>query len=179
MRNSARSGRDELIIAGNVDHFSARTTLEAYPTLDCAINWGVSTISRKHAMGRRHARRSSASEEGSDVQDRNGRAAAKGARCGWLGKPAGLRGLITQGRVEIDRVVVSELGSKVDPLRQEIRVDGVTLHRPKRLYFAVNKTPWRRHHQLRSQRPTTGDRPRADGRAGVSPSDDSIGPARA
>jgi 23S rRNA pseudouridine2605 synthase len=43
--------------------------------------------------------------------------------------------------VEIDRRVVTELGTKVDPLQSEIRVDGVVLHRPKRLYFAVNKPP--------------------------------------
>src|SRR5687768_7248962 len=47
--------------------------------------------------------------------------------------------LITQGRVEIDRQVVTELGTKVDPLQHEIRVDGVALHRPKKVYFAVNK----------------------------------------
>ncbi len=47
--------------------------------------------------------------------------------------------LITQGRVEVDRQVVTELGTKVDPLQHEIRVDGVMLHRPKKLYFAVNK----------------------------------------
>jgi 23S rRNA pseudouridine2605 synthase len=58
-----------------------------------------------------------------------------------LGSRRDCEELITQGRVEIDRQVVSELGTKVDPLRHEIRVDGVVLHRPKRLYFAVNKPP--------------------------------------
>ncbi|MDX1946306.1 MAG: pseudouridine synthase [Pirellulaceae bacterium] len=47
--------------------------------------------------------------------------------------------LITAGRVEIDRQVVTELGTRVDPVRQEIRVDGEALRRPKKLYFAVNK----------------------------------------
>jgi 23S rRNA pseudouridine2605 synthase len=58
-----------------------------------------------------------------------------------LGSRRDCEELITQGRVEIDRQVVGELGTKVDPLRHEIRVDGVVLHRPKRLYFAVNKPP--------------------------------------
>jgi 23S rRNA pseudouridine2605 synthase len=58
-----------------------------------------------------------------------------------LGSRRDCEELITQGRVEIDRQVASELGTKVDPLRHEIRVDGVVLHRPKRLYFAVNKPP--------------------------------------
>ena len=47
--------------------------------------------------------------------------------------------LIRQGRVEVDRQVVTELGTRVDPLQHEIRVDGEALKRPKRLYFAVNK----------------------------------------
>jgi 23S rRNA pseudouridine2605 synthase len=47
--------------------------------------------------------------------------------------------LIREGRVEVDRRVVTELGTRVDPLRQEIRVDSETLRRPQRLYFAVNK----------------------------------------
>ena len=47
--------------------------------------------------------------------------------------------LICEGRVEVDRKVVTELGTRVDPLKQEIRVDGETLLRPKLAYFAVNK----------------------------------------
>lgn len=47
--------------------------------------------------------------------------------------------LIRDGRVEVDKKVVSELGTKVDPLLHEIRVDGEALQRPERVYFAVNK----------------------------------------
>lgn len=47
--------------------------------------------------------------------------------------------LIREGRIEIDRKVITELGTRVDPLRHEIRVDGEALRQPKRLYFAVNK----------------------------------------
>ena len=47
--------------------------------------------------------------------------------------------LIREGRVEVDRQVVTELGTRVDPLQHEIRVDGEALKRPKRIYFAVNK----------------------------------------
>jgi 23S rRNA pseudouridine2605 synthase len=49
--------------------------------------------------------------------------------------------LITEGRVEVDGEVVSELGSRIDPFRQRVRVDGVALRRPKRAYYAVNKPP--------------------------------------
>ena len=47
--------------------------------------------------------------------------------------------LITEGRVEVDRKIVTELGTRVDPVSQEIRVDGEMLKQPKRMYFAVNK----------------------------------------
>jgi len=47
--------------------------------------------------------------------------------------------LITAGRVEVDRRMVTELGSRVDPTRQEIRLDGVALPKVKPVYYAVNK----------------------------------------
>jgi 23S rRNA pseudouridine2605 synthase len=47
--------------------------------------------------------------------------------------------LITAGRVEVDRRVVTELGTRVDPATQSIRVDGAALSKPKAAYYAVNK----------------------------------------
>jgi 23S rRNA pseudouridine2605 synthase len=47
--------------------------------------------------------------------------------------------LITTGRVEIDRKVVTELGTRVDPDQQEIRVDGEPLTKAKLVYYAINK----------------------------------------
>jgi len=47
--------------------------------------------------------------------------------------------LILDGRVEVDRKVVTELGTRVDPQRQEIRVDAEALPQTKHVYFAVNK----------------------------------------
>jgi len=47
--------------------------------------------------------------------------------------------LILTGRVEVDRKVVLELGTRVDPDRQQIRVDGTPLRQPRRVYYAVNK----------------------------------------
>jgi 23S rRNA pseudouridine2605 synthase len=49
--------------------------------------------------------------------------------------------LITMGRVEVDRKVVTELGTRVDPHKQEIRVDGTPLPQSRRIYFLVNKPP--------------------------------------
>jgi len=49
--------------------------------------------------------------------------------------------LITAGRVEVDRQVVTELGTKVEAARQEIRLDGVPLPKAKLVCYAVNKPP--------------------------------------
>ena len=47
--------------------------------------------------------------------------------------------LIVTGRVEIDRKVVDELGTRVDDQNQEIRVDGQRVSIPRLKYFALNK----------------------------------------
>ncbi|MDZ4819939.1 MAG: pseudouridine synthase, partial [Planctomycetota bacterium] len=47
--------------------------------------------------------------------------------------------MILDGRVEVDRKVVTELGSRVDPTSQEVRVDGEVLKRPKLQHFMINK----------------------------------------
>lgn len=47
--------------------------------------------------------------------------------------------LILAGRVEVGGEVVTELGTKVDPGREQIRVDGIRLPRPGRVYYALNK----------------------------------------
>jgi len=47
--------------------------------------------------------------------------------------------LILLGRVEIDRKLVTELGTKVDPQTQEVRVDGQPLPRTRKVYYLVNK----------------------------------------
>lgn len=49
--------------------------------------------------------------------------------------------LITSGRVEVDRQVVTELGTTVEAARQEIRLDGVPLGKAKAAYYAVHKPP--------------------------------------
>ena len=56
-----------------------------------------------------------------------------------LGSRRSCEELITSGRVEVDRKVVTQLGSRVDPRRQEIRVDGERLPDPKRVVFMLNK----------------------------------------
>jgi len=47
--------------------------------------------------------------------------------------------LIRTGRIEVDRHVVTEMGTRVDPAAQEIRVDGEALPKTDRVYYAVCK----------------------------------------
>lgn len=56
-----------------------------------------------------------------------------------LGSRRACEELITTGRVEVDRQVVTQLGTRVDAEKQEIRVDGERLPHPKRVVFVLNK----------------------------------------
>jgi 23S rRNA pseudouridine2605 synthase len=56
-----------------------------------------------------------------------------------LGSRRSCEELITTGRVEVDRKVVTELGTRVDRLRQEIRVDGERLPDPRRVVYMLYK----------------------------------------
>src|SRR4029453_3150936 len=47
--------------------------------------------------------------------------------------------LIREGRAEVDRKVLTELGTRADPLTQEFRVEGEAPRQAKRLHFAANK----------------------------------------
>jgi 23S rRNA pseudouridine2605 synthase len=49
--------------------------------------------------------------------------------------------LILAGRVEVDGHIETALGTKADRSRQQIKVDGVPLPHPKRVYFMVHKPP--------------------------------------
>ena len=49
--------------------------------------------------------------------------------------------LIQEGRVEVDRQVVTQLGTRVDADRQEVRLDGIVLRQPRYVYLALNKPP--------------------------------------
>jgi 23S rRNA pseudouridine2605 synthase len=56
-----------------------------------------------------------------------------------LGSRRSCEELITTGRVEVDRVVVTELGTRVDPRAQEIRVDGERLPQVRRVVYMLHK----------------------------------------
>jgi 23S rRNA pseudouridine2605 synthase len=51
--------------------------------------------------------------------------------------------LITSGRVQVNGQTVTELGSKADPERDHVRVDGKLLKKPQQFrYFMLNKPKW-------------------------------------
>ncbi|MCA1686751.1 MAG: rRNA pseudouridine synthase, partial [Planctomycetia bacterium] len=47
--------------------------------------------------------------------------------------------LILQGRITVDGQVVRELGTKVDPRKQQVAVDGQKVHSERNVYYAVHK----------------------------------------
>jgi 23S rRNA pseudouridine2605 synthase len=56
-----------------------------------------------------------------------------------LGSRRSCEELITTGRVEVDRQIITQLGTRVDPLKQQIRVDGERLPNPQRVVYLLNK----------------------------------------
>lgn len=56
-----------------------------------------------------------------------------------LGSRRACEELILQGRVTVDGQFVRELGTRVDPVRQKIAVDGQSIRSERPVYYAVNK----------------------------------------
>lgn len=56
-----------------------------------------------------------------------------------LGSRREVEELIVQGRVEVEREIVTDLASKFDPSAVAIKVDGEVLKQAKPVYFALNK----------------------------------------
>ncbi len=56
-----------------------------------------------------------------------------------LGSRRGCEELVLQGRVTVDGEVVRQLGTRVDPARARIAVNGEPIRREPIVYFAVNK----------------------------------------
>lgn len=77
-----------------------------------------------------------------DVHDPAGTRLQKVLAAAGVGSRRACEELITQGRVEVDGQVVTELGVRVDPLRQTVHVDGERLQLDEsRVYLAFNKPP--------------------------------------
>jgi len=58
-----------------------------------------------------------------------------------LGSRREVEELVVQGRVEVDREIITDLAFRLDPTQSKIKVDGELLRRPKLVYIALNKPP--------------------------------------
>src|SRR5437868_13453380 len=76
-----------------------------------------------------------------DGGDERGERLQKVLAAAGIGSRRDCEELIRDGRVEVDRQVVTELGTRVDPRRQEVRVDGESLRPPHLVYYALHKPP--------------------------------------
>ena len=83
---------------------------------------------------------SAASSESAQTAD-SGIRLQKVLAAAGLGSRRKCEELILAGRVEVDGQVVTELGTRVDPHRQEIRVDGERIRLQPLVYYAVHKPP--------------------------------------
>ena len=79
--------------------------------------------------------------EGPECPPRPGDRLQKVLAAAGIGSRRQCEELIQAGRVEVNGRTVTELGFRVDPEGQEIRVDGQAIGRPERVYYAVNKPP--------------------------------------
>lgn len=89
--------------------------------------------------GRPQKRRRSARPPVEQAEHPDGPRLQKVLAAAGLGSRRECEELITTGRVEIDRQVVTQLGTRVDTTKHEVRVDGMALNLGRRLYYAVHK----------------------------------------
>lgn len=104
---------------------------------------------RSQRQGLRTKRRPAGESELQDVpaenepadQDSRGERLQKVLAAAGVGSRRNCEEMILSGRVEVDGRTVVELGTRVDPHQQRIRVDGTPLPQPRLVYFAVHKPP--------------------------------------
>ncbi|MEZ6135923.1 MAG: pseudouridine synthase [Pirellulaceae bacterium] len=85
------------------------------------------------------SRRPKARSKPSAISDPTAQRLNKILAAAGLGSRREVEELIVQGRVEIDREIVTDLSRKVDPNSVTIKVDGSVLKKQRLVYFALNK----------------------------------------
>src|SRR5690606_7682205 len=96
--------------------------------------------SRRPSRRDRSARAAQAPGPVSDVHREDGVRLQKVLADAGLGSRRACETLITEGRVEVDGVVVRELGTRIDPDTQAVHVDTMRITTsPDRVYLALNK----------------------------------------
>lgn len=94
-------------------------------------------MSAKSARTRHRAKKKP--RRGPASPDPRGERLQKVLAAAGLGSRRDCEELILVGRVEVNRQTVTELGTRVDPRDDEIRVDGQPLKQTRRVTYAVNK----------------------------------------
>ncbi len=80
-------------------------------------------------------------ESSNESESRNDQRLQRVLAAAGLGSRRKCEEYIVQGRVTVDDQLVTKLGTKVDPDRQRICVDGESLKIRRRQYFMLNKPP--------------------------------------
>lgn len=111
------------------------------PTKKFSAKSNRGSTSRRSApkSARPLARRRRSSPQSPPVESREGDRLQKVLAAAGVASRRECEQLILEGRVEVDGEVMTELGARVNRHKQEIRIDGEPLPRPKLQYFAVHK----------------------------------------
>ncbi|MFO0883909.1 MAG: pseudouridine synthase [Pirellulales bacterium] len=99
---------------------------------------GPNRFSSNQGSKRKPSRRRSA-QNFPKAPDPRGERLQKVLAAAGIGSRRDCEELITAGRVEVDKEIVTVLGTRVHADTQEIRVDGTPIKTPKKHYFLVNK----------------------------------------